>query len=63
MKRTLLTIVAFLGVTFSSLQADDYLRNPNINILHYVFRLSLSDATDEIVGETTIDYCWFKFET
>ncbi len=34
--------------------ADTYPRQPGIDVLHYAFRLTLSDASDEIVGETTI---------
>jgi len=45
-----------LTVIFSSLAwGDTYPKNPDIDILHYTFRLSLSDGTDEIVGETTVD--------
>ncbi len=35
--------------------ADTYPRQPGIDTLHYVFRLSLSDDNDEIAGEATID--------
>ena len=35
--------------------ADTYPKNPDIDILHYIFRLTLSDGTDEIAGETTVD--------
>jgi hypothetical protein len=34
---------------------DTYPRNPDIDIQHYVFALTLSDASDEIAGEATID--------
>lgn len=34
--------------------ADTYPRQPGIDVLHYVFRVQLSDAADEITGETTI---------
>ena len=34
--------------------ADDYPRTPGLDVLHYTFRLELSDATDEINGETTV---------
>lgn len=34
--------------------ADTYPRQPGIDVLHYVFRLRLTDASDEIAGETTI---------
>ncbi len=29
---------------------DDYPKNPNIDAINYVFRLTLSVQTDEIVG-------------
>lgn len=35
--------------------ADTYPKNARIDVINYVFRLELSDTTDEIVGEATID--------
>src|SRR5262245_54656117 len=35
--------------------ADTYQRQPGVDALHYAFRLTLSDDSDEIVGEATID--------
>jgi aminopeptidase N len=35
--------------------ADTYPRQAGVDVLHYVFRLTLSDDTDEIAGEATID--------
>jgi len=34
--------------------ADNYPRNYSLDILHYKFELTLSDATDEIIGKTSI---------
>jgi aminopeptidase N len=34
--------------------ADNYPRQPAIDIQHYVFRVTLSDENDEIAGETTV---------
>lgn len=34
--------------------ADTYPRQPGIDALHYVFRLQLTDASDEIAGEATV---------
>ena len=34
---------------------DTYPKNPNIDVLNYVFRLTLSDETDAITGQATID--------
>ena len=36
--------------------ADTYPRQPGIDARHYIFRLSLSDDTDEIAGEATIEF-------
>jgi aminopeptidase N len=36
------------------LSADTYPRQPGIDVQHYLFRISLSDETDEIAGETTV---------
>ncbi len=35
--------------------ADTYPKKPGIDVLEYVFRVTLSDSTDEIVGVTTAD--------
>ncbi len=35
--------------------ADTYPRQPGIDVAHYVFRLTLSDETDAIEGEATVD--------
>jgi aminopeptidase N len=37
------------------LHGDTYPRNPDLDVQHYAFRLTLSDTTDEIAGETTVD--------
>lgn len=43
-------------VVFSLLVvADTYPRQPGIDALHYAFRLTLSDDSDEIIGEATIE--------
>jgi aminopeptidase N len=34
---------------------DTYPKNPNIDVINYAFRLELSDQSDQIKGETTID--------
>src|SRR3954447_26389522 len=36
------------------LWADTYPRQPGIDVQHYVFRVTLSDDSDEIAGEATI---------
>ena len=34
---------------------DTYPKNPNIDVINYIFKVDLSDTTDEIVGEATVD--------
>ncbi len=34
---------------------DSYPKNPNIDVINYVFKLELSDSTDEIVAEAAVD--------
>jgi aminopeptidase N len=48
--KALLLAGLFLGAAF----ADNYPRQPGIDVQHYVFRITLSDASDEIAGETTV---------
>ena len=36
------------------LEADTYPRQAGVDAIHYVFRLALSDASDEIAGEATV---------
>src|SRR6185295_12152156 len=33
---------------------DTYPRQPGVSVQHYVFGITLSDSTDEIVAETTV---------
>src|ERR1700735_5440576 len=40
--------------------ADNYPRQPAIDIQHYIFRVALSDANDEIAGETTVSVRFVK---
>jgi aminopeptidase N len=44
-------LVLWASVAF----ADNYPRQPGIDAQHYIFRVTLSDDTDEVVGETTVD--------
>ena len=46
--------LAGLCVWAPLLLADNYPRQPGIDVQHYVFRVTLSDDTDEITGETTV---------
>jgi hypothetical protein len=49
----LMLLILMLVSTFC--YADNYPRNYSVDILHYKFELTLSDKSDEIVGQTTID--------
>jgi aminopeptidase N len=56
-------IVRFIGVFFCLLAvdagrvtADTYPRQPGVDALHYVFRLTLGDADNEIAGESTATF-------
>jgi aminopeptidase N len=40
--------------------ADNYPRQPSIDIQHYIFRVTLSDENDEIAGETTVSVRFVK---
>ncbi len=44
----------------AALWADTYPRQPGIDVEHYVFRVTLSDDTDEIAGETTVTIRFVK---
>src|SRR4051812_21591167 len=46
-------IFALLAVC-AGLWADTYPRQPGIDIQHYVFRVTLSDDSDEIDGQTSV---------
>ena len=40
----------------TQLAADTYPRQPGIDAQHYVFRITLSEETDEISGEATVEF-------
>src|SRR5215472_9655206 len=42
-----------LGWTAPLARADTYPRQPGVDALHYVFRVTLRDDSDEIAGEAT----------
>jgi aminopeptidase N len=58
MKPTTL-VLALLFCTPSAL-ADNYPRQPSIDIQHYIFRVTVSDENDEIAGETTVSVRFVK---
>jgi len=43
------------ALILAPLSADNYPRQPGVDVQAYVFRVTLSDDTDAIVGETTVD--------
>lgn len=53
MRRFALAALAPL-VLATGLAADTYPRQPGVDALHYVFRLGLTDASNEITGEATV---------
>jgi aminopeptidase N len=46
-------LVLAVALTAATAAADTYPRQPGVDAVHYVFRLTLGDATDEISGQTT----------
>ena len=58
MRRQLLTRIALslllCASTAHGLVADTYPRQPGLDALHYVFRLTLTDLNNEIAGESTV---------
>ncbi len=55
LNKILLTCFLLFIVLSNSAFADTYPKNPNIDVINYIFKLELSDSTDEITGEATID--------
>lgn len=51
----LIAIVAYFFTSTAYSFSDDYPKNPNIDAINYTFRITLSDTTDEISCEETID--------
>ena len=49
------SIVMCAALCASLAFADDYPRQPAIDAQHYIFRIALSDANDEVAGEATVD--------
>ena len=51
---TLALLTLALTTAASTARADTYPRQPGVDVVHYAFHLTLSDDTDVIEGETTI---------
>jgi aminopeptidase N len=59
MKSTLPQVIAALGLCVGSVvsaMADTYPRQPGVDIVNYSFRLTLSDDSDVIEGETVVTF-------
>ncbi len=55
-KIIIVSLFLIIGMPISAEAFRDlYPKNPNIDVINYVFKLELSDTTDEIIGEATID--------
>ena len=50
-----LTVLTLVWLFQASAQADTFPRQPGIDALHYVFRLTLGDDSNEIRGEATVN--------
>ena len=57
-RRNLISLVVLVAVVLitSAASFDTYPRQPGIDALHYTFKVTLSDDTDMISGETTVDF-------
>ncbi len=55
MKHLALVLALTTSIPGLSPPRDSYPKNPNIDALNYTFRITLSDDTDQIVGEATVD--------
>jgi len=57
MKNWLLLILLVLPLYTFAVEplSDKYPKNPNIDVIHYTFNIALSDTTDEIACEETIE--------
>jgi aminopeptidase N len=53
MKKIGILLLIFFQLTIT-VYADDYPKNPNIDIQHYSFEFTLSDTTNTIWGKTTV---------
>lgn len=52
----MVSLLAMLfGLVPATTLADTYPRQPGVDAVHYLFRVTLDDASDEIQAETTID--------
>ena len=55
LKKNFIITLFFIVNCPQSALTDNYPKNPKIDALNYIFKLELSDHTDEILCETTIE--------
>ena len=53
-RRRVLPCVVLIGASAGILQADTYPRQPGVDAVHYVFRLELTDSSNEIGAEASV---------
>ena len=53
MLRRLPAVLVCLALSLTDAAADTYPRQPGVDAIHYVFRLTMTDADNEIAGECT----------
>ena len=53
MLRRLPAVLVCLALSSTDAAADTYPRQPGVDAIHYVFRLAMTDADNEIAGECT----------
>src|ERR1035441_4524444 len=53
-------LAASLALCLSLVFADTYRRQSGVDVQHYVFRVTLSDDSDEVAGETTVTLRFVK---
>jgi aminopeptidase N len=53
LRRSLPAVPVLLLLSSTGAVADTYPRQPGVDAIHYVFRLAVGDASNEIAGETT----------
>jgi aminopeptidase N len=55
-RRLIATLLTLLLLASTRGPADPYPRNADLDAFGYLFRITLSDSTDELLGEATIDF-------
>jgi aminopeptidase N len=58
--RPIISLAVMLTILAPPCPADTYPRQPGIDVIHYAFRLTLRDESDEIEGAATVDVRFVK---